>query len=445
MTEESTYDVVIIGGGVCGTALLYSLSHYTNVGKIALIEKNADVALVNSKHTSNSQTLHFGDIETNYSLEKATKVNQAATMVKRYLLKYDPDQEIYTQYHKMVLAVGAEEVDFLSDRYTEFKTLFPKLRLIDRAEIAIVEPAVTAGRSEAEELLALSTPEGYAVDYQKLSASFVSSSLAQMESEADRSVDLLMNTKVQSIQKEKDVYAITAGGKTIYAKAVAVTSGAHSLLFAKSLGYGQDYALLSTAGSFYFAPSLLKGKVYMVQMAKLPFAAIHGDPEVHDASKTRFGPTAKVLPMLERHRYDTVYEYFKTAGLSLNALQSFLAILSDLTIFGYIVMNFIYDLPLIGKALFIRQVRKIVPLIKYSDLKFAKGYGGIRPQIVNLQAHKLEMGEAKILGKNILFNITPSPGASTCLKTAADDTERLVDFLGENYQFDKERFEQDFA
>ena len=118
---QDIYDVAIIGGGVCGTALLYSLSNYTNVGKIALIEKNAEVALVNSKYSSNSQTLHFGDIETNYSLEKATRVNEAATMVKQYVLKHDPNQEIYTKYHKMVLAVGEEEADFLRERYETFK------------------------------------------------------------------------------------------------------------------------------------------------------------------------------------------------------------------------------------------------------------------------------------------------------------------------------------
>lgn len=442
---KDIYDVVIVGGGVCGTALLYSLSRYTNVGKIALIEKNAEVALVNSKHTSNSQTLHFGDIETNYSLEKATKVNRAATMVKHYLLKHDPNQKIYTLFHKMVLAVGEEEADFLRDRYHEFKTLFPALRLIDRKEIATLEPHVTEGRSEDEELLALSTPDGYAVDYQKLSQSFVTKALEQASEESGRSIDLMMSTQVHSIEEKGDHYAVRVNGQTVLARAVAVTSGAHSLLFAKRLGYGQDYALLSAAGSFYFAPALLKGKVYMVQMAKLPFAAIHGDPEVHDASKTRFGPTAKVLPMLERHRYGTILEYFKTAGLSLDAVRSFLAILSDLTIFWYMVMNFIYDLPVIGRLFFIREVRKIVPAIKLSELTFAKGYGGIRPQIVNLRSHKLEMGEAKILGRNILFNITPSPGASTCLKTAEDDTRRLVGFLGEGYRFDEERFGRDLA
>ncbi|MGB3298162.1 MAG: FAD-dependent oxidoreductase [Phormidesmis sp.] len=447
--NQNAYDVVIVGGGVCGTALLYSLSHYTNVDKLALLEKNPEVALVNSKQSSNSQTLHFGDIETNYSLEKATKVNRAASMVKRYLLKHDPQQEIYRRYHKMVLAVGEAEALFLKDRHEEIKGLFPDLSVIDREQIAAIEPHVVMGRSPDEEILALSTPDGYTIDYQKLSQSFVRRSQEAAASVEGRSVELMVNTKVTSIEEQGDHYLITtndaAKEKTIRAKTVAVTSGAHSLLFAKKLGYGQDYALLSAAGSFYFAPALLKGKVYMVQMAKLPFAAIHGDPEVHDASQTRFGPTAKVLPMLERHKYSTIYEYFQTAGLSLDAFRSFFAILSDLPILWYMIMNFIYDFPIVGKLFFIRKVRKIIPAIKFDQLKFAKGYGGIRPQIVNLRSHKLEMGEAKILGNNIVFNITPSPGASTCLKTAEDDTQRLIDFLGEGYWFDRKRFSQDLG
>ncbi|MEM6450829.1 MAG: FAD-dependent oxidoreductase [Cyanobacteria bacterium P01_D01_bin.105] len=439
--QQGIYDVVIVGGGVCGTALLYSLSHYTNVGKIALIEKNEGVALVNSKQTSNSQTLHFGDIETNYSLEKATKVNRAASMVMRYVLEKDPLQKIHTLYHKMVMAVGAEEIAFLQERYDNFKALFPKLKVIDRDEIAKIEPKVVEGRSPEEEIMALSTPDGYTIDYQGLAESFIE----YAQKVDDKQVDLQLNTKVSSIEEIDSRFVLTANGKVIEAKTIAVTSGAHSLLFAKSLGYGQDYALLSAAGSFYIAPSLLNGKVYMVQMKKLPFAAIHGDPEVYDASKTRFGPTAKVLPMLERHNYSTVIEYFKTAGLSWDALMSFLSILSDFAIAWYMIQNFVYDIPLIGKFFFIKKVRKIVPSVKFSELQFAKGYGGIRPQIVNLEKRKLEMGEAKILGRNAIFNITPSPGASTCLKTAEDDTQRLIDFLGEGFTFNREQFVQDLG
>ena len=441
MSAGEVYDVVIVGGGVCGSALLYSLSTYTNVEKMALIEKNAGVALVNSKETSNSQTLHFGDIETNYSLEKATRVNRAASMVKNYVLKNDVAKEIHTIYHKMVLGIGEVEGDFLRERYENFKVLFPALRIVDRKELADLEPKVVEGRDSDQEMIALFTPDGYTINFQKLSQSFVQNATK----DTDKSIDVMTSTRVKSIQEEDGLYRIALKGKTILAKAVAVTSGAHSLLFAKRLGYGQDYALLSAAGSFYIAPEQLNGKVYMVQMKKLPFAAIHGDPEVHDASTTRFGPTAKVLPMLERHRYGTVLEYFKTAGLSFDAFRSFFSIISDFTILWYLIMNFIYDLPVIGKLFFIRKVRKIIPSVKLGELKYAKGYGGIRPQIVNLKTRQLEMGQAKLTGKNIIFNITPSPGASTCLKNAEDDTEQLIEFLGEDYWFDRERFAADLA
>ena len=52
-------------------------------------------------------------------------------------------------------------------------------------------------------------------------------------------------------------------------------------MIAKSLGYGKNLSFLSMAGSFYTAPKVLNGKVYTIQVPKLPFAAIHGDPEVH--------------------------------------------------------------------------------------------------------------------------------------------------------------------
>ena len=437
--NNNTYEVVIIGGGVCGTALLYTLSNYTNVKSIALIEKEADIALVNSFTNSNSQTLHFGDIETNYTLAKAEKVNQGASLVKNYLLAKDKQQQIYTKYHKMVLGVGKEQVNKLKDRYQKFKQLFLDLQLLDRTAIAEKEPKVLLGRDPQEEIIALFTNEGYAVDFNRLAQSFVDNS------STDCNIDLLLNTKVKEIGAQNGLYQIETKDKTIEAKVVLVAAGAHSLLFAKSLGYGLNYALLSVAGSFYFAPKLLNGKVYTVQRQKLPFAAIHGDPEVHDRTIARFGPTAKVLPMLERHNPSSIIEYFQTAGLSLKAIASFLKILSDPIIFKYIALNFCYDFPIIGKRLFIKEVRKIIPAISLGDLTYAKGYGGVRPQIVNLDTKALEMGEAKIIGDKIIFNITPSPGASTCLQNALEDTARAIDFLGEGYHFNQQQFLQDLS
>jgi malate dehydrogenase (quinone) len=120
-----------------------------------------------------------------------------------------------------------------------------------------------------------------------------------------------------------------------------------------------------------------------------------------------------------------------------------LKIISDRVLFSYIFINFLYDLPFIGKRLFIKEIRKIVPSLKVSELKYAKGIGGTRPQIVNNTTRKLEMGEAKLDGDKIIFNITPSPGASTCLGNAYSDTQEVIKFLDNKFKFNKEAFEKD--
>ena len=82
--SSNQYDLLIIGAGVSGSALLYLASKYTDIKHIGLIEKYAAPARVNSLSSNNSQTLHCGDIETNYTLEKALKVKRAANMLRNY-------------------------------------------------------------------------------------------------------------------------------------------------------------------------------------------------------------------------------------------------------------------------------------------------------------------------------------------------------------------------
>ena len=50
------------------------------------------------------------------------------------------------------------------------------------------------------------------------------------------------------------------------------------------------------------------------------------------------------------------------------------------------------------------------------------------------------MGEVKIKGDNIIFNMTPSPGASVCLKNAQKDARTVINFFGDKYKFDEEMF-----
>jgi malate dehydrogenase (quinone) len=437
------HNVVIIGGGVSGTALLYTLCKYTNVKNIGLIEKYSDFGLVNSSPRMNSQTLHFGDIETNYTLEKAKKVKRYADMVMNYLeheKDVKGDEGLFLKVPKMVLAVGKDQVKTLRERYPAFGQLFPKLKMIGREEIGKIEPRILEGRDPEQELLALETEDGYTVDFRKLCHSFAENAKA-----LNPGISVYMSTRVEKITRDGNNFIIKTDKGEFEAGAVIVTAGSHSLLFAKSLGYGKSYSILSMSGSFYTGPKVLNGKVYTMQIPKLPFAAVHGDPEVHNENITRFGPTAKPIFFLERYNYSTFWEYWKTFGFSIKPILSILKISSDKVIFNYLLKNVVYDFPWIGKRSFLKEIKKIVPKVKLEEIKFAKKVGGTRPQIINNATKKLELGEAKILGENIIFNITPSPGASTCLGNAFEDTLKLMEFLSNRFTFDKAQFEKDLV
>lgn len=437
------YDVLIVGGGVTGTALLYTLSRYTNISDIGLIEKYEDFGLVNSAAANNSQTLHFGDIETNYTIEKATSVKRMADMVMKYLEAekiHNGKRKIFSKYNKMVLAVGRFQSDALRKRYMVFKDLFPNLRLIERDEIGMLEPRILEGRDPSQEIVAMTTPDGYTVDFRELCLSFVNNARR-----IKPDIEIHLNTRLINIVREWGTWIVKTNNCEIRAKAVIIAAGAHSLMIAKSVGLGKDLSLLSMAGSFYTAGKCLNGKVYTIQAEKLPFAAIHGDPEVHNPRVTRFGPTAKPIFRLERRNSKTILEYWKTFGLGFSPLASLFRIIFDKVLFNYVITNLLYDLPFIGKRLFIKEVRRIVPSIKVSEIHYAKGFGGTRPQIVNNTTRKLEMGEAKLNGDNIIFNITPSPGASTCLGNAFNDTKALIGFLGNRYTFDEKAFLKDLG
>ncbi|MEI6853464.1 MAG: FAD-dependent oxidoreductase [Bacteroidota bacterium] len=441
MAENRKFDLIIVGGGISGTAMLYTLCKYTDLKKVCIIEKYQGFGTVNSSHLMNSQTLHFGDIETNYTLAKATTVKRSADMVKNYLEAekiVNPEAKLFSKYDKMVMAVGTKQVQDLDTRFESFSKLFPKLRKIGREEIGKLEPRVLEGRDPNEDLRALVTEDGYTVDFGALSRNFI-----QKAQELNPELEIFLETKLSKITDLKTNYKLETNKGVFEAEVVLICAGGHSIVYAKSLGYGKHFAILSMAGSFYTAPKVLNGKVYTMQNDKLPFAAIHGDPEVHNANVTRFGPTAKTIYLLERYNYPTWFEYLKVFGFTPKAIMTLFKIASDWTILKYLLKNFLYDLPFIGKRSFLKEIRKIVPNIKASEIKYAKHVGGTRPQIVNNDLKKLEMGEAKLTGRNIIFNITPSPGASTCLGNAYNDAQTVMGFLGGKYTFDKAAFEND--
>ncbi len=131
------------------------------------------------------------------------------------------------------------------------------------------------------------------------------------------------------------------------------------------------------------------GKVYTVQNPNLPFAAVHGDNDIKASGKTRFGPTAIALPILERNNRDTIREFFKVLRFDRYVAAAIWDLIKVADIRQYILRNFLYEVPGLNRRLFIKEIQKIVPSLKATDIEYAEGSGGFRPQLIDKTTSQL--------------------------------------------------------
>lgn len=437
MLVNKLFETAIIGGGVAGTSLLFTLAKYTNLKDIIIFEKYEEVSLLNSNPKANSQTLHVGDIETNYTYEKAKRVKKASSMVSNFIRQFGGVGEIGFVRDKMVIAVGKDEIEALKRRYEVFKTLYPYLELWDEAKLMQIEPKLMEGRTEP--VLAMgASGQITTVDFKKLSERFVQEAI-----DTEKNIQIRYNEEVTRIVRLEDgTYEITTDTTRFNARSVVVNAGAYSLLFAQSMGYGLDYAILPIGGSFFFTKEkLLNAKVYTMQHPKLPFAAIHADPDCTQEWCTRFGPTAFALPRLERYHALHIKDFLAALNIDRDVTSVYMDLLKDKTIRSYILKNALEELPWLGKELFVKDAQKIIPTLKAEEISFAEGYGGMRPQIIDKKQQKLLLGETRIADNGAIFNMTPSPGASSSLSIAYQDALAVCKYLGTAFDEEKHREE----
>lgn len=425
-------DLVIVGGGVVGCGVYYEASISPDVRSCLLVEKYPAVAQVNSNVLANAETLHKG-IETNFALESALRMKGYAEYLTEYLDVYG--EGMYVHLPSMVIGVTPAERVALEDRYKLLKPHFPELELVGWKKIASVEPLVTEGRSgkELENLVALYDEVGTAVDYEKLAQSFVRNAEAEAKKRG-KNFSALFRVKTLDIRAENGHYCVETDCGPFYGDVVDVCAGPYSMSFAHRMGHPDAlaYGILPVAGSFFYTrKKVLNGKVYTYQFPKIPLAAPHGDRAVYNEHQTRFGPTASLWPFFEQGHLLSAIDFMRMGFVNpRDYALSVGAIMLDKDFRAFELRNMAYSMPYVGRHYFHKwAVQKIVPTLQEEDLHFGWGMGGIRPQLVDLKARKVQMGLGKFVGNGIIYNVTPSPGASSCRGNAREDLRVIGEFL----------------
>lgn len=443
--EVVEYDLLVVGGGVVGCAIVYVAAAFSNFKRICLIEANKGLAMVNSSPDSNAETLHNGSTESNMSLDYALTMRRAARRMAVFLERFAP--HAFKRMHKMLIGVARGEVQRVVSRFEEFSPHYgDRLKLLRGIEIAEWEPKVMEGRRNPDEVVALLDPDGYAVDYQ-LTAKAFAERAREASATSGKTFDLFLGARARRIVKEGEWYRVVTKERVIRTRVLIVAAGPYSLVFAHALGLGRKFVMMMISGVFWVAREWARGKIYAFQPEGIPVARVHADAAVYNLLVTRLGPTAMLTPLMIKNLWRTFFHYLGTGIISFRATWAVVRVMLNIKFLKFEMQNALSYLPFsIGRYVFLTTAaRHIFQAMQLCDLSFARGSGGIRPQLLNLETGKLEMGIGKVAGERILCVITPSPGASKSLDSAVEDVRWAVREMGGDCFFDEGKFLAEFG
>ncbi|MDZ7671655.1 MAG: NAD(P)/FAD-dependent oxidoreductase [Halanaerobiales bacterium] len=205
------YDVSIIGAGVIGSAIARELSKYKL--DIALIEKESDVSTKTSK--ANTGIVHGG------------YVGKAGTLKGELCIKGNKlykklNEELNFGYKKtggLVLGFNKEDEKELQKIYDNaLKVGHPKedIEIINKEKILKIEPHVNKDVTIAFycKSIGVTSPFGLTI--------------ALAENAVDNGVDLMLESEVLDIKKDKNAFIIKTSKKTIKSKYVINAAGIYS-------------------------------------------------------------------------------------------------------------------------------------------------------------------------------------------------------------------------
>jgi len=199
------FDVIVIGGGVVGTAVLRSLAAYR--ANLLLLEKSSDVATGASR--ANSGIVHAG-----YDAETGTK--KAFFNVKGAAMFPELTASLHVPYRRVGSLVAAREEGLLALRtlYERGVANGVKVEILSRDRIEALEPLIAP-----EIKYALYAPEAGVVSPYKLT-------IAQADHAVVNGAKIALEEKVIAIEKNADGYLVRTEKSEFFATYIVNAAGA---------------------------------------------------------------------------------------------------------------------------------------------------------------------------------------------------------------------------
>ncbi|MCU0364612.1 MAG: L-2-hydroxyglutarate oxidase [Ignavibacteriaceae bacterium] len=384
---EKSFNIMVIGGGIIGTATALSLqnSSYLN---ILLIE--AEKKLAFHQTGNNSGVIHSGLYYKPGSL-KAKNCTDGREM----LYKFCEEQNIpHERCGKIVVATNESELNALDELYKKgIANGLIGIKKLSSAEIKKYEPHTTG-------IAGLFVPQTGIVDYSKVTDAYAKLFL-------DRGGYIETNCKFLSLKNSNGELIIVTSKGEFRANFLVNCGGLYCDRIAKLCGVNPGLQIVPFRGEYYKLKKekeyLVKNLIYPVPDPRFPFLGVHFTRMMK--SGVEAGPNA----VLAFKREGYTKKDFSAADLSQMFFYSgFWKMASK-----YYKMGFGEFYRSFSKTAFVRALQKLIPEIQEDDIE--AGGSGVRAQA--LEPNGKLVDDFRIVEANRMVHVlnAPSPAATASL------------------------------
>ncbi len=400
---ENNYDIIIIGGGIIGLTTAYQILSLNPHYKLAIIEKEKEVATHQSGH--NSGVIHSGVYYPVGSLKAKNCVEGRKELLEFCREHYIP----YKMIGKVIVATHTSQLSALEEIYRRgVANGVPNLSLVGKEELAELEPNVKGIR-------ALWVKECGVIHYPD-----VAKRLSHMLQEMGATI--ILGEEVKEIQKKKKFH-LTTSTKELESRYLVSCAGVYSDRIAKMLQINLSFRMIPFRGEYY---ELKKGKkdmvhglVYPVPDLSLPFLGVHFTPMMD--GKIEIGPNAVLAFSKEGYKKNIFslsdcWHTFSYRGFWKMALRDWKRGLQE-------------QWKSLSKKAFVKEAQKMVPSLQAEDVQ--PGMTGVRAQLLDRKGELItDFAYERKEGALILLN-APSPAATASFAIGRMLAKKVLEMCGD--------------
>jgi L-2-hydroxyglutarate oxidase LhgO len=397
------FDVVVVGGGILGLATAYQLLTSRPELRIAILEKEADLATHQSGH--NSGVLHAGLYYAPGSL-KAQLCREGKAMIEEFAERHDIPVE---RCGKLVVALDEGELGrFAVLRERAIANGVAGLEEVGPERILEIEPAAAGIRG-------LWSPETGIIDFRRVA-------LTIAQEVRERGVTIFTSRAATGFdERGSDAVVSTTKGELV-ARQVIACAGLHADRVAHLSRSPDDPRIVPFGGDYYTldpsARGMVRGLIYPVPDPRFPFLGVHFTKRIDGAVWA--GPNAVLAFAREGYRRRDLRPMELAFTL---AYPGFMRLARRHLRTGLKEMWRDW-----WKPAFVRELQRYVPSIRADQLTF--GPSGVRAQALARDGTLVDDFVLGGSGRVLHIRNAPSPAATSSLAIGRMLAESTLQRLG---------------